>query len=150
MTSHRHEDWPNGVLRDTPSLLLMMHKLTDVHSLYKSTLMKHVTIPLLRHTPLPPTPIPEHYSPPLEENKGSGEQASNLTTLRQPSQQCGQGSIPRVGVISGLSLLVLQLLRFSPLHKNQYLIWFDLISLVSPISARRFYLPMGNPQESMD
>ena len=46
------------------------------------------------------------------------------------SHQCGPGSIPRLGVIYGLSLLVLyseprgflRVLRFSPLLKNQNLI----------------------------
>ena len=62
------------------------------------------------------------------------------------SHQCGLGSIPRSGVICGLSLLVLfsaprgflRVLRFPLSSKNHHLTWFVLIvilSLVSPISA---------------
>ena len=51
------------------------------------------------------------------------------------SHQCGPGSIPGLGVICGLSLLVLysapggflRVLRFPPLLKNQHLTWFTFI-----------------------
>ena len=51
------------------------------------------------------------------------------------SHQCGAGSIPRLGVICGLSLLVLfssprgflRVLRFSPLLKKQRLTLFTFI-----------------------
>ena len=61
------------------------------------------------------------------------------------SHRCGPDSIPGSGVICGLSLLVLystllrevfpRVLQFSPLTKNQHLIWFVLVwPPVSPIS----------------
>ena len=49
--------------------------------------------------------------------------------MAQASHQCGPGSIPRLGVICGLSMLLflvpatrvfLRVLRFSSLRKNQY------------------------------
>ena len=65
------------------------------------------------------------------------------------SYQCGPGSIPRLGVISGLSLFLvhysaprgfLRVLRFSHLVKNQHLIWFALtwvdFNLQCPMAGR--------------
>ena len=51
--------------------------------------------------------------------------------------QCVPGSIPGLGVICGLSLLVL----YSTLIKNQYLIWFDLIWFVIRFQGHKFISP---------
>ena len=73
-----------------------------------------------------------------------GVQGSRSVMRALASFQCGPGSILRLGVICGLSLLVLYsaptevflrvLLRFSPLPKNQHLTRVALFT-VSPISA---------------
>ena len=62
------------------------------------------------------------------------ESSGGVVVRALASYQCGPGSIPRLGVICGLSLLVLYsavrgfpgVLQFSPLLKNQHLMLFDL------------------------
>ena len=71
------------------------------------------------------------------------ESSGGVVVRALASHQCGPGSIPRLGVISGLSLLVLYSAQrvfslgtpvFPSLQKRTFdLIWFQIT--VSPISA---------------